>query len=157
VTGTVTATATPTIAATGTRTPTPVATGTPITCTPGSGNLCSGIVVVRAFIDYGCDAFYNPGTDYPLFGTTVTATLPDGSTRTAVVDENGNATISGINLNAAQSITVTVSDPPSPTWVQQFGYRLSACPNSPMTVTVPRSSFTTFGTAFVDFRFVLTQ
>ncbi len=156
-TPTMTATAQPTRTATvqPTRTATVRPTGTPISC--GSGNLCGGIVVVRAFIDFGCDGFFNRGTDYPLYGATVTATLPDGTRLVSIVDENGNAVISGVNLAATDSIQVSIDSPPLPTWVQQASYGLAACGTSPMTVTLQRSNFGLFGVAFTDFRFGLTQ
>ncbi len=120
--------------------------------------MCNGIVVVRAFIDFGCDGFFNPGTDWPLFGTTVTVRLPDGSTRVAVVDENGNAVLTGVNLGAGQAVTVTADNtPPAPTWVQQFGYSLTPCGGSPTSVTRSTSTFTLFGVTYVDFRYSITQ
>jgi hypothetical protein len=134
---------------------TPGPTSTTIPC--GGGNLCAGYVVIRAYIDFGCDGFFNRGTDYPLFGATVTATLPNGTTRTAVVNENGNAVITGVNLTPSDSIQVSIDAPPLPTWVQQFGYDLAACGNSLTTRTVMRSDFGVLGVTFVDFRFGLTQ
>ena len=120
--------------------------------------LCAGVIVVRAYIDFGCDNFFNRGTDYPLFGTTVTATLPDGTRRTGVVDENGNAVISGVNLSPNDSVTLTVDDPPPPpTWVQQSNYGLAACSAAPTTVSTPTTRFTLFGVTFVDFRFGLVR
>ncbi|MCW5848930.1 MAG: cupredoxin family copper-binding protein [Anaerolineae bacterium] len=156
-TATVTATAQPTRTATlaPTSTATVRPTSTPITC--GSGNLCAGVVVVRAFIDFGCDGFFNRGTDYPLYGATVTATLPDGTRLVSIVDENGNAVISGINLAATDAIQVSIDSPPLPTWVQQASLGLAPCGTSPTTLTLQRSNFGLFGVAFTDFRFGLTQ
>ena len=120
--------------------------------------LCAGVIVVRAYIDFGCDNYFNRGTDYPLFGATVTASLPDGTRRTATVDENGNAVVSGINLAPNDSVTLTVDNPPpAPTWVQQSNYGLSACSGAPTTTSAPRTSFTLFGVTFVDFRFGLAR
>ncbi len=161
-TGTATATVPPTVTRTATpvpptvtRTVTPTPTAAPFTC--GGGNLCAGILVVRSFIDFGCDGFFNRGTDFPLFGTTVTATLPDGSTRVAIVDENGNAVISGLNLAAGQTVQLSVDNPSAPTWVQQSGSVLEPCPTSPSVMTISREMFTTFGVAYADFRFTLAQ
>ncbi len=176
VTGTVTpGTGTPMM--TGTVTP---GTGTPAvtrTVTPGTGtpaatttvqptavatcdatnrsNVCGGILVIRAFIDFGCDTFFNRGTDWPLAGTTVTAILPDGTRRTAIVDENGNAVITGVNLTAGQPLLVTTDGgPPSPTWVQQAGFGLAACPGSGA-ARLTTTNFTLFGVAYVDLRYNL--
>lgn len=120
--------------------------------------LCAGVIVVRAFIDFGCDSFFNRGTDYPLYGTTVIATLPDGTRRAGIVDENGNALISGVNLSPNDSVTLTVDNPPpAPTWVQQSNYGLMTCPNAPTTVSASTTSFSLFGVTFVDFRFGLAR
>ena len=152
-TATVQPTGTATVQPTGTATPRP--TGTAVSC--GGGNLCAGVVVVRAFIDFGCDGFFNRGTDYPLYGSTVTATLPNGTRLVSVVDENGNAVLSGINLGVNDSIQVSIDSPPLPTWVQQASLGLAPCGSAPTTVTLQRSNFGLFGVAFTDFRFGLTQ
>lgn len=115
-------------------------------------------MVIRAYIDFGCDGFFNRGTDWPLAGTTITVRLPDGTVRTAVVDENGNATVSGINLGTGQTLTVMAdSAPPSPTWVQQFGYDVTPCPRAPASVTLGRANFGVFDVAFVDFTYTITR
>lgn len=120
--------------------------------------LCAGVIVVRAYIDFGCDSFFNRGTDYPLYGAAVTATLPDGTRRTGIVDENGNAVISGVNLSPGDGVRLTVDDPPpAPTWVQQSNSTLGACSNSPTTTSVATTGFSLFGVAFVDFRFGLAR
>jgi hypothetical protein len=109
------------------------------------------------YIDFGCDGFFNRGTDWPLAGTTVIARLPDGSTRVAVVNENGDALLSGINLAAGQTVALsTDATPVLPTWVQQFGYGLRACPNIATTRTLGRGDFGLFEVAYVDLRFGLT-
>ena len=151
-TATPTPTHTPTSTPTTTHTPTP--TATPFICDPRDpAQVCNGLVVVRAFIDYGCDSFFNRGVDWPLAGTMVTATLPDGTTRLAVVDYNGNAVLSGINLPAGQSVQVTADDPPpAPTWLTQAGYRLVPCAGSPH-VTLTRANFSAFNVVYLDLRY----
>ncbi len=157
-TATSTATATPTRTPTPTTTPTatltPTPTATPFVCDPRNPlQVCNGLVVVRAFIDYGCDSFFNRGVDWPLTGTTVTATLPDGTTRVAVVDDNGNAVLSGINLAAGQSVQITADNPPpAPAWLTQSGYRLVPCAGSPQ-VSLSRANFSAFNVVYADFRY----
>ncbi len=85
----------------------------------------------------------------------MTATLPDGTTRTVVVDENGNGVITGVNLRAGE--TITLSDGgivPSPTWVQQAGFGLAPCAGSG-TMRMTTQTFSFFGVAYVDFRYNL--
>ncbi len=156
-TATPTATLTPTRTSTPTRTPT--ATQTPFVCDPSNpAQVCGGAVVVRAFIDFGCDGFFNRGTDWPLAGTTITARLPDGSTRTAVVNENGDALLTGVNLAAGQPVVVSVDGGPTlPTWVQQAGYGLTPCGGAPTTRSLTRAEFGLFEAAYLDFRFGLTS
>ena len=108
------------------------------------------MVIVRAFIDFRCDGFFNAGTDWPLAGTSITATLPDGALRTAVVDSAGNALITGVSLAAGQPLIIRADNPPLPAWVATSGFGLAAC--APTTVAVPTARFSTFGTIHVDFR-----
>lgn len=156
-TATSTSTLTPTRTSTPTRTPT--ATQTPFVCDPSNpAQVCAGAVVVRAYLDFGCDGFFNRGTDWPLAGTTITARLPDGSTRTAIVNENGDALLTGVNLAAGQPVVVSVDGGPTlPTWVQQAGYGLAPCGSSPTTRSLTRSEFGLFDVAYLDFRFGLTS
>ncbi|MCW5850761.1 MAG: hypothetical protein KIT87_11860, partial [Anaerolineae bacterium] len=141
-----------------TPTRTPTVTVTPFVCDPRNPlQVCNGVVVVRAFIDYGCDSYFNRGVDWPLTGTTVTATLPDGATRVAVVDYNGNAVLSGINLAEGQTLQVAADDPPpAPTWLTQAGYRLVPCAGSPR-VTLSRANFSAFNVVYVDFRYSISR
>ncbi|MCW5879779.1 MAG: hypothetical protein KIS91_02420 [Anaerolineae bacterium] len=162
-TSTPSATATPAPTATPTATTLPIATSTPpatatlaptatpVSCNPNQpGSVCGGMVIVRAFIDFRCDGFFNAGTDWPLAGTSITASLPDGAMRRAVVDSAGNALITGVSLAAGQQLIVRADDPRLPAWVAASGFDLAAC--APTEVAVPVSRFSTFGTAHVDFR-----
>ena len=153
-TATATVTLTPTRTATPTLTPTP--TNTPFVCNPGDpAQVCAGIVVVRTYIDFGCDRFFNRGLDYPLTGTTLTATLPDGRTLTTIVNENGDALFNGVALAPGATLRVAVDGGPAlPTWVQQAGYRLAPCDSEP-TVTLSRADFGLFDVTYVDFRYQL--
>ncbi len=115
------------------------------------GVQCNGIVIVRAFIDYGCNVFYTPG-DTPLVGTTLMLRLPDGSTQTATVDASGNAGFIGVTLPPGTTATLTADAPPQPTWIAQQGLKLNSCPFSPTTVTIRASDFKG-GLDYVDFRY----
>lgn len=153
-TGTATATRTPTVTRTPTKTPT--VTQTPFACDPNNpAHLCNGVLVVRAYIDLGCDAFFNFGTDYPLAGTTILARLPDGNTRVAVADSSGSTVISGITLPPDQNVILEPEgDPASPTWLAQSGVALIPCPGMPR-VSVPRERFGSFNFGYVDIRYTL--
>ena len=122
-------------------------------CDPSNpAHVCNGLVVVRAYIDFGCDGFFSRGSDWPLAGATVTARLPDGTVRTAVADANGNILLSGVNMVAGESVEIELLDTPTPTWVQQAGFGLQACPSSSSRVTLTSSNFGLFRVAYVDFR-----
>ncbi len=147
-TGTATVTTTPMV--TMTTTPTATLTPPPVTVdcnTPGS--VCAGILIIRTWIDRYCDNIF----DLPLPGTTVTVTLPDGTTRTAVSDANGYAYVIGLYLAPSQTVTVTVDNPPLPTWVQASGNGLVPC--TPSQQTVSASQFTFFGNREINFRWNL--
>ena len=123
------------------------------TCdTSNLSHVCNGLVVVRAFIDFGCDGFFSRGSDWPLAGATVTARLPDGSVRTGVADANGNILLSGVNMVTGETLEIELTDTPAPTWVQQAGFGLQACPSSSSRMTLSASNFGLFRVAFVDFR-----
>ncbi|MFN8474793.1 MAG: S8 family serine peptidase [Anaerolineae bacterium] len=113
--------------------------------------VCNGFVLVRAFIDYGCNVFLNPG-DTPLVGTTLMLKMPDGSTKTATVDNAGNAIFTGVTIPPGGSATLTADSPAEPTWIAAQGLTLNSCPNSPTSVTLTPSSFNR-GQAYVDFRY----
>jgi len=114
--------------------------------------LCNGVVQLRAFIDLRCDGFFNAGTDTPLTGTAITASLPDGSARVLTVDAQGNAALTGITLPPGASVTLSVSQPNAPPWVAQQGSTLTSCSSGPTSFTLGRSNFSSFGVAFRDFR-----
>ncbi|MCW5852124.1 MAG: hypothetical protein KIT87_18770 [Anaerolineae bacterium] len=154
LTNTPTWTPTPTRTATPTLTPTP--TNTPFVCNPADPTqVCAGIVVVRAYIDFGCDRFFNRGLDYPLAGTSLTATLPDGRAFSAIVNENGDALFNGIALAPDRSVQIRVDGGPVlPTWVRQAGYGLELCQDGP-SVSLSRANFGLFDVAYVDFRYHL--
>ena len=114
-----------------------------------SGSVCAGILIIRTFIDRYCDGTF----DFPLPGTTVTATLPDGTTRTAVSDANGDAYITGLFMTSGQSVTVTADNPALPTWVQTSNNGLVPCTSSQQTFST--SQFTLFNTREVNFRWNL--
>lgn len=114
--------------------------------------LCNGVVQLRAFIDLRCDSFFNAGTDTPLTGTEIAASLPDGSTRVLPVDAQGNAALAGITLPPGATVTLSVSQPNAPPWVAQQGLRLTSCTSGPTSFTLGRSNFSAFGVAFRDFR-----
>jgi hypothetical protein len=136
--------------------PTATPTATPFTCDPRNPtHLCNGIVIVRTFIDFGCDSFFNRGIDWPLSGSTITATLPDGTTRSLVADNNGGAILTGINLAPGQSLRLAGEmPPPAPAWVTQSGYTLAPCTGSP-TVSLSRATFSGLNVAYVDIRYNL--
>lgn len=147
-------TQTPTATSTPTPTLTPTPTATPFVCDPTvAGNVCNGILVVRAYIDFRCDGFYNRGTDWPLAGATIAGRLPDGTTRMLVGEAQGSAVMHAINLPAGQSLTVRVDDTPRPTWLAQDGYRLIPCANTEAQLT--RANFGPLNVAFVDFRYTI--
>ncbi|MFN8498215.1 MAG: S8 family serine peptidase [Anaerolineae bacterium] len=112
--------------------------------------VCNGFVLVRAFIDYGCNVFWTPG-DTPLVGTTLMLAMPDGTTKTTTVDSAGNAIFSGVTLPPGTSATLMADSPAQPTWVGAQGLTLNSCPNSPTTITLTPSSFNR-GQAYEDFR-----
>ncbi|MFN8474792.1 MAG: S8 family serine peptidase [Anaerolineae bacterium] len=113
--------------------------------------VCNGFVLVRAFIDYGCNVFWTPG-DTPLVGTTLLLKMPDGTTKTATVDTAGNATFTGVTIPPGGSATLMADSPAQPTWIAAQGLTLNSCPNSPTSVTLTPSSFNR-GQAYVDFRY----
>ncbi len=132
------------------------ATVSPFQCDPSNpAQACNGLIVVRAFVDFGCDSFYNAGTDWPLMGSTLTAYLPDGTTRTAVVDMNGNAIFTGINFPAGYSVRLKAEVVP-PTWVQQSGFTLSPCLGT-SEATLNATAFTGSRVAFTDFRYNISR
>ncbi|MFN8498216.1 MAG: S8 family serine peptidase [Anaerolineae bacterium] len=112
--------------------------------------VCNGFVLVRAFIDYGCNVFWTPG-DTPLVGTTLMLAMPDGTTKTTTVDSAGNAIFTGVTLPPQTSATLTADSPVQPTWIGAQGLTLNSCPNSPTSVTLTPSSFNR-GQAYEDFR-----
>lgn len=114
--------------------------------------LCNGVVQLRAFIDLRCDTFFNAGTDTPLTGTEITASLPDGSARKLIVDAQGNAALAAITLPPGATVTLAVSAPNAPPWVAQQGSSLTSCSSGPTSFTLGRSNFSAFGVAFRDFR-----
>ncbi len=151
MTATTTATATavpPTATTTPTVTVTPRPTSAPVNCS-AAGSVCAGILYIRTYIDRYCDGTF----DLPLPGTTVTVTLPDGTTRTAISDAHGDAYVTGIYLAPGQSITVTADNPPLPTWMQATNNSLIPCVSSQQTIST--SQFTFFGNKEVDFRWNL--
>ena len=159
-TGTATATRTATVVGTPTATPTatrtPTVTVTPFVCDPANpAHLCSGVLVVRAYMDLGCDAFFNFGTDYPLAGTTVLARLPNGTTRIAVADSQGSTVVSGITLAPGEDVTLEPEgEPAAPTWLSQSGFVLVPCPGMPR-LSVTRDRFGSFNFGYVDLRYTL--
>ena len=114
-----------------------------------SGSVCAGILIIRTYIDRYCDGSF----DFALPGTTVTVTLPEGTTRTAVSDANGYAFVTGLYLAPGQSVTVTSDNPPLPTWLQAANNGLVPC--APSQQTVNASQFTLFGSREVNFRWNL--
>ncbi|MFN8485065.1 MAG: S8 family serine peptidase [Anaerolineae bacterium] len=124
---------------------------TPYQCPLNDPNaVCNGFVLVRAFIDYGCNVFWTPG-DTPLVGTTLMLAMPDGTTKTTTVDSAGNAIFTGVTLPPQTSATLTADSPVQPTWIGAQGLTLNSCPNSPTSVTLTPSSFNR-GQAYEDFR-----
>ena len=125
-------------------------------CNPSDpASLCNGAIVVRVFIDFGCDRFFNRGLDWPLSGALVMARLPDGQTRAVVMNEDGEGTITGVDLPPGQAITLAAEEPvPAPTWISAQGFALASCPGSGQ-ATLTRSNFSPFGVTYVDLRYTL--
>ena len=88
-------------------------------------------IQVRVFTDGRCLNQFNEGTDYPLTGTTVEATLPGGRRMIAIADEKGIATISSIKAGILAEVQINVDDnPPLPTWMQAQGLGVERCNNA---------------------------
>ena len=125
------------------------------TCDPANpAHLCNGRVVVRAFIDYGCNVFFNPGTDQPLVNFPVTGLLPDGAALRGVTNSQGEALLTGVRLLPGEALDFDLGAPAAPAWVTQSGLRLVPCPNGEA-VRVSRDRFGVGGVAYVDLRYTL--
>lgn len=162
-TPTATVTNTPTLTPTFTLTPTPTKTQTvtptstpvPIVCDPSNpNNVCNGTVLAKVYIDYGCDKYFNYGTDWPLAGAEVVVRLSDGTLIHGQTGADGAVGLIGVHVLSGSTATVSLGVVPPPDWLVTQGGRLAACSTSPTTRTLSGADFRGAGLVGLDFRFI---